>query len=147
MAYRPAREGNLLSLYINNRAGGLIFHRDFSPNAAKLDTNEQMQLASTFSGLALIMGQLAPSRPSSGMQLLEADGFLLQSFDSPTGIKFFLTAEPDAKGLDLVLREVYTYYADYVLKNPFYEMDMPIQKGGKFCQKLDRMVAQVQDRR
>ena len=27
MAYRPAREGNLLSLYINNRAGGLIFHR------------------------------------------------------------------------------------------------------------------------
>lgn len=149
MAYRPAREGNLLSLYINNRAGGLIFHRvrssrrsahlhrsqqhpppkqDFSPNAAKLDTNEQMQLASTFSGLALIMGQLAPSRPSSGMQLLEADGgrtstaghprrsaptprcaatgFLLQSFDSPTGIKFFLTAEPDAKGLDLVLREV-----------------------------------------
>ena len=43
--------------------------------------------------------------------------------------------------------QVYTYYADYVLKNPFYEMDMPIQKGGKFCQKLDRMVAQVQDRR
>ena len=43
---------------------------------------------------------------------------------------------------------MYTYYADYVLKNPFYEMDMPIhQKGGKFCQKLDRMVAQVQDRR
>ena len=42
---------------------------------------------------------------------------------------------------------MYTYYADYVLKNPFYEMDMPIQKGGKFCQKLDRMVAQVHDRR
>mmetsp|Transcript_17132 Transcript_17132/g.57679 ORF Transcript_17132/g.57679 Transcript_17132/m.57679 type:complete len:123 (+) Transcript_17132:60-428(+) len=85
MAYRPAREGNLLSLYINNRAGGLIFHRDFSPNAAKLDTNEQMQLASTFSGLALIMGQLAPSRPSSGMQLLEADGGRTSTAGHPAG--------------------------------------------------------------
>ena len=43
----------LLSLYINNKAGGLIFHRDFAAHAAKLDTNDHLRLASTFSGLAL----------------------------------------------------------------------------------------------
>jgi len=93
------------------------------------------------------MQQLSPAKGSSGMELLEADGFVLQSFDTPTGVKFFVTAEPDAKNLDLVLREVYTHYADFVLKNPFYEMDMPIQKGGRFCQKLDKIVDRIQDRR
>jgi len=121
--------------------------QDFSATAAKLDTNDHLRLASTFSGLALIMQQLSPAKGSSGMELLEADGFVLQSFDTPTGVKFFVTAEPDAKNLDLVLREVYTHYADFVLKNPFYEMDMPIQKGGRFCQKLDKIVDRIQDRR
>jgi hypothetical protein len=124
--------------------------QDFNAAAAKLDTNEHLRLASTFSGLALIMRQLSPTKGSSGMELLEADGFVLQSFDTLTGIKFFVTAEPDAKNLDAVLREVYTHYADFVLKNPFYEMDMPIQKGGRFCQKLDKIVEdhhRMQDRR
>ena len=55
------------------------------------------------------------------MELLEADGFVLQSFDTPTGLKFFVTAEPDSRKneLDAVLREVYVLYSDFVLKNPF----------------------------
>ena len=38
----------LLSLYINNKAGGLIYHRDFAAHAAKLDVNDHLRLASTF---------------------------------------------------------------------------------------------------
>ena len=83
----------LLSLYINNKAGGLIYHRvsspellfynfcahiasarsthivprgqDFAAHAAKLDVNDHLRLASTFNGLALIMKQLSPARGSS----------------------------------------------------------------------------------
>jgi hypothetical protein len=117
----------LLSLYINNRAGGLIYHRDFAAHAAKLDVNDHLRLASTFNGLALIMKQLSPVRGSSQMLELEADGFVLCSFDTLTGMKFFITADPDSRHLDAVLREVYVLYSDYVLKNPFYESDMPIQ--------------------
>eukprot|EP00316_Scyphosphaera_apsteinii_P024999 CAMPEP_0119299594 /NCGR_PEP_ID=MMETSP1333-20130426/1662_1 /TAXON_ID=418940 /ORGANISM="Scyphosphaera apsteinii, Strain RCC1455" /LENGTH=139 /DNA_ID=CAMNT_0007301069 /DNA_START=135 /DNA_END=554 /DNA_ORIENTATION=+ len=129
---------SLLSLYINNKAGGLIFHRDFSSAAAKLDINEHLTLASTFNGLAMIMRQLSPVPGSSGMELLEADSFVLQSFDTVTGLKFFVTAEPESKHLDAVLKDVYMLYSDYVLKNPFYELDMPIHCE-RFIQKLMKL--------
>ena len=45
---------------------------------------------------------------------------------------------PDSRHLDAVLREVYVLYADYVLKNPFYESDMPIQ-----CEKFDDKVQKL----
>eukprot|EP00966_Prymnesium_polylepis_P233769 5407240-Prymnesium_polylepis.1 len=60
--------------------------------------------------------QLSPAKGSSKMELLEADSFVLQSFDTLTGLKFFVTADPDSKKLDQVLREVYELYSDYVLK-------------------------------
>ena len=128
----------LLSLYINNKAGGLIYHRDFAAHAAKLDVNDHLRLASTFNGLALIMKQLAPVRGSSQMCELEADSFVLCSFDTLTGLKFFLTADPDSRHLEAILREVYVLYSDYVLKNPFYESDMPIQ-----CERFDEKVQKL----
>ena len=45
---------------------------------------------------------------------------------------------PVEKFLDAVLREVYVLYSDYVLKNPFYEIDMPIQ-----CEKFDEKVQKL----
>jgi hypothetical protein len=45
------------------------------------------------------------------------------------GIKFILLATPEQSDSDLdrLLRQVYELHADFVLKNPFYEMDMPIK--------------------
>lgn len=36
-------------------------------------------------------------------------------------------AEPIQLGMDTLLRRIYELYADYVLKNPFYSLDMPIR--------------------
>jgi hypothetical protein len=44
-----------------------------------------------------------------------------------------------AAGLELLLKAVYSLYADYVLKNPFYELDMPI-KCDKFDERLGRLL-------
>ena len=52
----------------------------------------------------MIMKELSPVQRSSRMELLEADTFVMQSFDTPTGLKFFLTADPDSKHLDQVRR-------------------------------------------
>ena len=65
---------------------------------------------------------------------------MLQSFDTLTGLKFFVTADPDSRHLDAVLREVYVLYTDYVLKNPFYENDMPIQVE-KFDERVQKLAA------
>ena len=39
-----------------------------------------------------------------------------------------------------MLRDVYILYSDYVLKNPFYELDMPIH-----CDKFDLKLAKLAD--
>ena len=141
--------------------------QDFSAAAVKLDVNEHLRLASTFNSLAMIMKELSPVTRSSRMELLEADSFVLQSFDTATGLKFFIIADPDSKHLDQargllsraaaplsasptarahaafrrqVLKEVYVLYSDYVMKNPFYELDMPIQ-----CDKFDQKIMKLAD--
>ena len=45
----------------------------------------------------------------------------------PVGLKFFVLAKPGSTDLDQVLRNIYILYTDYVLKNPFYELDQPIR--------------------
>lgn len=42
-------------------------------------------------------------------------------------------------GLELLLKAIHALYADYVLKNPFYELDMPI-KCDKFDERLTRLL-------
>ena len=76
---------------------------------------------------------------------LECEGFVLHSFDTLTGLKFFITADPDSRHLDAVLKEVYVLYSDYVLKNPFYELDMPIQCE-RFTEKVLKLAAEYNRR-
>ncbi len=54
-------------------------------------------------------------------------------------MKFFVIATPDSDDIDRTLRSVYEIYADFVLKNPFYESDMPI-KCDLFDQGLTRLI-------
>lgn len=48
-------------------------------------------------------------------------------FFSHTGTKIFVVCEPGAQYMESLLKFVYELYTDYVLKNPFYEMEMPIR--------------------
>lgn len=45
-------------------------------------------------------------------------------------------AEPHQPNVDVVVRRIYELYADYVMKNPFYQMEMPIR-----CEAFDRNLA------
>lgn len=38
-----------------------------------------------------------------------------------------VVAETTQTGVDILLKRIYELYADYVLKNPFYSLDMPIR--------------------
>ena len=117
--------GPLYTLFIVNRAGGLIYHRDLSP-VPKQGSNEYLRLASTFHSLSAIAAQLSPV-PSSGITSVEAPTFTLHCFETPTGLKFFVTCRPRLPDVTGFLRRVYEAYAEAVLRNPFYELDMPIR--------------------
>ena len=112
---------------IINKSGGLVYNQDLSPQAAQLDSNDWLRIGSTFHSLHEIARSIPPGR-SSGIVALETSSFALRCLEAMTGIKFVLTAERGTQVLEPVLRMVYELYSDYVLKNPFHDLEMPIRK-------------------
>jgi hypothetical protein len=130
----------LLQLFIINRSGGLVYNRNLSPQAPDLEINDWLRLGSTFHGLHEISSQVAPV-PSSGIQGIQTDLMHLECLQTLTGVKFVVTARPQGcPNLPALLKVVYSVYSDYVLKNPFYEMDMPI-RCDLFNKHLDAMLS------
>lgn len=54
---------------------------------------------------------------------MTAETFDLHCFQTPTGTKFLLLVEPQCPQVPVLLGRIYELYSDYVLKNPFYEID------------------------
>ncbi|KAF6106818.1 trafficking protein particle complex 4 [Phyllostomus discolor] len=77
--------------------------------------------------LFAIGSQLSPEQGSSGIEVLETDTFKLHCFQTLTGIKFVVLADPRQAGIDSLLRKIYEIYSDFALKNPFYSLEMPIR--------------------
>jgi hypothetical protein len=154
----------LYSLYIINKAGGLIYQTDFvngdgvdGSGPQRLSSNEYLVIAGTFHGIHAITQNLIPAPSSvepSGMQLLVTDSFKLLCHQTLTGncrpsmgfelncfvvgIKLILTADVLYNGLESVAAKVYEIYADYALKSPFYQTEMPIR-----CELFDRAIQKM----
>ncbi|KAK9466903.1 Sybindin-like protein [Lipomyces arxii] len=123
------------SLYILNKAAGLIYQRDFNDGLQKLSSNDYLVFAGTFHAVHAITTRISPIPSSSGIQVLETDTFRLQCFQTVTGTKFLLISDPRQHSPDTIVRRIYELYADYVLKNPFYQMEMPVR-----CELFDRHI-------
>ena len=48
-------------------------------------------------------------------------------------MKFILIGEHKLSKAEELINEIYKLYSDYVLKNPFYSVDMPIRYGECVC--------------
>ncbi|KAH9891527.1 Sybindin-like protein [Xylariomycetidae sp. FL2044] len=147
----------VLALIVINKAGGLIYNRAFGDGLNQLNTNDYLVLAGTFHGVHAITTRLnplkgqshqpphqttlatgggsIPSRPEppSGLEVLESENFRLQCFNTMTGTKFLLFTDTMQANVDIAMRKVYDLYSDYVMKNPFYQLEMPIR-----CDTFDR---------
>jgi hypothetical protein len=123
---------SLGTLMVVNKSGGVIYTRDVSP-VPRLPANEYLRLGSTFASLHTIAKQLSPLPGSGGIAVVEAPGFSLHCLETPTGLKFFVTAlprgagagagggapRPGAPAVSAFLFAVYRLYADFALKSPF----------------------------
>ena len=117
-----------------------MYNRNLSQDAPSLEINDCLRIGSTFHSLHEISTQLAPV-PSSGIKRIETNLMHLECFKTLTGVKFVITAKPQESGdLSGLLKKIYSVYSDYVLKNPFYEMDMPI-RCQLFNKKLDVLLS------
>ncbi|OAQ96035.1 hypothetical protein LLEC1_01546 [Akanthomyces lecanii] len=141
----------VFALIIINKAGGLVYNKVFhEAGLQKISTNDYLVLAGTFHGtltrdtvssVHAITARLNPMKPvapptapggvpsraepSSGLEVLETENFRLQCFNTMTGTKFLLFTDTTQTNVDVTIRRIYDLYADYVMKNPFYSLEMP----------------------
>ena len=145
-----------LHLFIVNKSGGLIHHRALSPKAPQISTNEWLRIGSTFHSLHAIATEASPLKlpgnkkagADDGIEEIQAQGMTLKCLQTRTGVKFVITAEPKtAASIDLgrVLREIYVLYTDCALKDPFYELEMPI-RCELFTQGVENLIRRVESR-
>ncbi|XP_074256802.1 trafficking protein particle complex subunit 4 isoform X1 [Saimiri boliviensis] len=121
---RYTADGKEVLEYLGNPANYPVSIRFGRP---RLTSNEKLMLASMFHSLFAIGSQLSPEQGSSGIEMLETDTFKLHCYQTLTGIKFVVLADPRQAGIDSLLRKIYEIYSDFALKNPFYSLEMPIR--------------------
>jgi hypothetical protein len=147
----------VFSLLIINKAGGLIYNRTFHPGLTQISSNDLLILAGTFHGIHAITRNLVPpsalpppapqSYPglrnfptkATGIEVLESSHFRLSCYQTGTGTKFLLLTEPAQSNVEVTLRKCHELYVDFVMKNPFYTLEMPI-RCAKFDVRLDQHV-------
>ncbi|KAI1318817.1 hypothetical protein EDD11_005663 [Mortierella claussenii] len=117
----------IFSIYIINKAGGLVYNKDYSEGLSKLTSNEYLVLAGTFHGVHAITSKISPVPGSSGIEMLETDTFRIHCFQTLTGTKFLLMADPQQPSIDHTMKKIYEVYSDYCVKNPFQNPEMPIR--------------------
>ncbi|KAL2212248.1 Sybindin-like protein [Sarocladium strictum] len=148
----------VFALIIINKAGGLIYNKNFSDAGLnKISTNDYLVLAGTFHGVHAITARLNPlhakrssiegGRPEahSGLEVMETENFRLQCFNTLTGTKFLLFTDTTQTNVDVTMRKVYDLYADYVTKNPFYSLEMPV-RCDIFDRKLHSYIREINNR-
>jgi len=137
----------VFALLIINKAGGLVYNRTFAPGLQKLDSNDSLILAGTFHGIHAISRSINPvppapqlpghrRPPTTGIESVESSHFRLTCFQTPTGVKFLLFTSPEQPNTEVVARRCYEIYGEFVMKNPFYSLEMPIR-----VEKFDRALA------
>lgn len=111
---------------------------NFRLGIPKLSANEKIVMASMFHSMYAIAAlQLSGTKngskhkppSSSGIEVLETENFRLNCFQTLTGVKFVVISDlnPSMTTKDVLLRRIYDIYTDFVLKNPFYSLEMPIR--------------------
>ncbi|KAF3762346.1 Sybindin-like protein [Cryphonectria parasitica EP155] len=143
----------VFALMIINKAGGLIYNRTFQEGGLnQLSSNDYLVIAGTFHGVHAITTRLNPVKqphiitapgaipnrpePSSGLEVMETENFRLQCFNTMTGTKFLVFTDTTQANVDVTTRKIYELYSDYVMKNPFYQLEMPIR-----CEMFDRKLS------
>lgn len=90
-------------------------------------------------------GALTRPDPPSGLEVLESENFRMQCFNTLTGTKFLLFTDTTQANVDVTMRRVYEMYTDYVMKNPFYQLEMPV-RCDLFDRKLSSYIREINNR-
>lgn len=121
------------SVMVLNSSGGLVFYQAYHNNTPHLNSDEVIIIGATLHSLHAISVEVSPVEKSSGFTEFECTTWKLSCLQSITGLKFMIFTDLQHQKTQEILHNIYALYADYVLKNPFYTLDMPVANS---CQKF-----------
>lgn len=130
------------SIWVINKAGGLVFSRSYSDILPPLPLNTVLILAGTLHGIHAITNRLTPGSGGGGLEAFEAENWGGKVFLTATGTKFVVLHSLGHPGLDDLTRKIYEIYSDAVMKNPFHTVEMPINSA-LFDTRLQSLIATV----
>lgn len=149
-----------------------LMSSNFSAYAATLKNANQVLKGSTYKAPDFINPRIINNTNKTGIKSISTDKFDIHCFQTLTGVKFLIFAETSSTTLasssassslassstsssspgqsvsatsilaDSILKRVYCLYSDYVMKNPFYNTEMPI-KNTLFDSKLQMLLDSV----
>lgn len=121
-----------------------MYRRDFGKGLKQLDdSNDYLVFASSFHTVYAWTSQISPvPGRCSGLQTLEMPDVTLHCFQSITGVRFLVITDPNQSDIEDIHSRLYLLYSDYVMKNPFYTLEMPI-RCAKFDSHLQKFVDQI----
>ena len=118
------------NFFIVNKIGLLIYEKKF-PGSAQLDSSDLICFGATVGALHLISSIVTPpGLRKSGLKTITSKYFKLCCYQTQTEIKFCLVSDPNTVDMEKLCKNVYQFYSDFVLKNPFYELDQQIRFDG-----------------
>ena len=145
-----------------------LMSSNFSAYAATLKNANQVLKGSTYKAPDFINPRIINNTNKTGIKSISTDKFDIHCFQTLTGVKFLIFADTSSTTLassstspsstsssspgqsvsatsilaDSILKRVYCLYSDYVMKNPFYNTEMPI-KNTLFDSKLQMLLDSV----
>lgn len=109
--------------FIINKSGGMIYSYE---KTRKTDLNTLLILTSSLHSIFHISAQTCDRNPIC--QTIYLKNSVITFFRTRTNTSFVFVSDKKVKE---IFERVYAHYCEYVLRNPFYELEMPIN-----CQKF-----------
>ncbi|CDZ97284.1 transport protein particle complex subunit [Phaffia rhodozyma] len=141
---------SIFSLWVINKAGGLIYDKTFTPGLASVSQNDLLVLAGTLHGIHAITAKLSPvDGPAEGLEIIQGDGVKMVVMLTLTGTKFVLLLHPSfptpppphpSSPAKILLQKIYEAYSDAVMKNPFHTPEMPIRSNDAFDGRVESLI-------
>ncbi|KAF4686468.1 Trafficking protein particle complex subunit 4 [Perkinsus olseni] len=149
---------SVFAFYIVSRDGSLLYDYESLTAEQRPSANDKIRWSSTFHTLSAIAASLSPTLPASGhgsaggggskleylnprgIKTIRGDSYSVHCMTVISGTKGFAVcapAFPESVAQEL-LAQIFIYFCDYVMKNPFYELGMPAR-----CKQFDDRVQQL----